>query len=141
MSTIQVFKKLSTRSAMRAALVKSGLVEDKPILIKDEAGYFPPKYKWENAPKVERFVVNTTDKEKEILANVPQSTPKTKRFRRLLKIAALLSIKLEKISKALGAIKAQDIDTVVNSHHVIRLFKEQLNTEEALDKVLVSIGA
>ena len=140
MSTKKVVRKLSSRSTMKEALVKGGLIQDKDIIVEEKVMGVKPKYGWDKAPKAERFVVVTNEVEKDIMENVPSSTPKDKKFRRLLKMAALLQIKLEGIEKRAKALIPRFKEDVINAMEVIRTFKLKLETEDKLASVLDAMG-
>jgi hypothetical protein len=139
-TTKKVYRKTSDSTTLKGVFAKAGLIPNQDELVEEKAIDIRPKYKGDKAPKVERFVICTNEVEKEIMEEVPASTPKTKAFRKLLKIAALLQIKLEGIYKRVEALKVRVIGDVVNAAEVIRTFKLQLETEDKLASVLDAMG-
>ena len=136
----QITRSISETTTMAAALVRSGLVNERTFLSEEKVKTVAPIYGWDKAPKAERLVTPTTQEEKEIMEEVPASTPKTRAFRKLLRIAALLMKKLEGIEKRAKALIPRFKEDVINSAEVIRTFKLRLETEDKLASVLDAMG-
>lgn len=129
-------------NVMKQAFAKAGLASARKELRFEKVVNLKPVKSFKEAPKVERFVQVTTDKEQEILDMVPEREVKhTKSFRKHLKIAAVVSLAYERLCKTLESLDKAMEEDVVNMAYRARLVKQIEDKENQLAYHLDRIGA
>jgi hypothetical protein len=139
--TTQKYQYDSSKNTMAFALVKAGIVPDERRLCSESVeGKIIPRKPWSEAPKVER-IINPREKERqeEIMANVPVTTPKDKEFYKHLRLATWISFCLDRLIKMEKALQVSE-DTI-NEHYFQKLQAQIEKKTDQLDHHLNQIGA